>query len=125
MGDTSMRIATFLSVAAIAATASIAPALAYGPAATAPSHSYLTGGQAAASVKAASQETQVAYFRIRKKTNGKYVIIQMDNGEKFPGCEKKANCVTDNGNMEFEGLIIPKCDSAPGECVIVGKPSSE
>ena len=120
-----MRVATFLSVAAIVAAASIGPALAYGPATTAPSHSYLTGGQAAASVKAASQETQVAYFRIRKKTNGKYVIIQMDNGEKFPGCEKKANCVTDNGNMEFEGSIIPKCEPAPKNCVIVGKPSSE
>ena len=60
-----MRVATFLSAAAIAAAASIGPALAYGPAASGPSLSYLTGGPEAASTEAADQRTQVAFAIIK------------------------------------------------------------
>ncbi len=119
-----MRVATFLSVAAIAAAASIGPALAYGPAAPGPSLSYLTSGPEAASPKAASQRTQVAYVLIRKKTNGYYVMVKGDNEKEFPGCEKSARCVTTNNGIKFEG-VEPDCLSAPGGCVKVGKPSFE
>lgn len=119
-----MRVATFLSAAAIAAAASIGPALAYGPAASGPSLSNLTGGPEAASLEAANQQTQVAYIRIRMKTNGYYVMVQGDNMKNFPGCEKNSNCVTTNDGLVFED-IEPDCASAIGGCVIVGKPTSE
>jgi hypothetical protein len=115
-----MRVATFLSVAAIAAAASIGPALAYGPAASGPSLSYLTGGPEAASPKAANQRTQVAYFLIRK-INNYYVIVQMDkNGD--VDCNKR-NCNTTAKIGDFKGLI--QIDCGENVCVQVGKPSSE
>ena len=118
-----MRVATFLSVAAIAAAASIGPALAYGPAASGPSLSYLTGGPEAASPKAANQRTQVAYLVIRQKPNGNFVIVQYDNGRDVD-CNKR-NCNTTAIEANFEGSIKIDCTLAVNVCVQVGKPSSE
>jgi hypothetical protein len=114
-----MRVATFLSAAAIAAAASIGPALAYGPAASGPSHSYLTSGPEAASPKAANQRTQVAYAVIRKKNNGKYVIIKNDNGMAFSNCNKR-KCNNTAKREDFEGSISIDC-SSDVVCVEVGK----
>ncbi len=118
-----MRVATLLSAAAIAAAASIGPVLAYGPAASGPSHSYLTSGPEAASPKAANQRTQVAYAVIRKKKNGKYVIIKYDNGLDFSNCDKR-KCNGTAKPVDFEGPIRIDCTSDV-VCVEVGKPSSE
>ena len=118
-----MRVATFLTAAAIAAAASIGPALAYGPAASGPSLSYLTSGPEAASPKAANQQTQVAYLVIRKKKNGKYEMVQGDN-ERDVDCNKR-NCNTTATSAEFDGLVEIDCFLAVNVCVQVGKPSSE
>ena len=115
-----MRVATFLSVAAIAAAASIGPALAYGPAASGPSLSYLTGGPEAASSKAANQRTQVAFAIIKKLGNGNYMFVKGDNGKKYPNCEARANCTYDEDKkMNFEGAISVGC--MPNGCLIIGK----
>ena len=115
-----MRVATFLSVAAIAAAASIGPALAYGPAASGPSLSYLTGGPEAASPKAANQRTQVAFAVIKKLANGKYVFVKGDNGKEYPNCEARANCTYDEDKkLEFESLISVDC--MVNGCLIIGK----
>ncbi len=115
-----MRVATFLSVAAIAVAASIGPALAYGPAASGPSLSYLISGPEAASPKATNQQTQLAFAIIKMGTNG-YVLVKGDNGKEFPNCDKRANCTTDIGTGAFqEGRIGIDCYSARG-CLIVGK----
>ncbi len=118
-----MRVATFLSVAAIAAVTTIGPALAYGPAASGPSHSYLTSGPVAASPKAANQRTQVAYAVIRKKKNYKYVIIKYDNGLDFSNCDKR-KCNDTAIPVNFEDPIGIDCTSKV-VCVEVGNPSSE
>ena len=113
-----MRVATFLSVAAIAAAASIGPALAYGPAASSPSLSYLTSGPEVASPQASNQQTQVAFAIIKWGTNG-YVLVKGDNGKEFPNCEERANCTTDITEPDFEGVGV-NCETAKG-CLIVGK----
>ena len=114
-----MRVATFLSVAAIAAAASIGPALAYGPAASGPSLSYLTSGPEAASPKVANQQTQVAFAIIKMGTNG-YVLVKGDNGKEFPNCENRANCSTEIYVSDFEGVVGVDCATANG-CLIIGK----
>ncbi len=114
-----MRVATFLSVAAIAAAASIGPALAYGPAASGPSLSYLTSGPEAASPKATNQQTQVAFAVLKWGTNG-YVLVKGDNGKEFPNCENRANCSTEIDASDFEGVVGVDCATANG-CLIIGK----
>ena len=114
-----MRVATFLSVAAIAAITTIGPALAYGPAASGPSLSYLTSGPEAASPKATNQQTQVAFAIIKRGTNGYYVLVKGDNGKEFPNCENRANCSTKIYEFEFEGVAVD-CATAKG-CLIIGK----
>jgi hypothetical protein len=115
-----MRVATFLSVAAIAAAASIGPALAYGPAASGPSLSYLTSGPEAASPKATNQQTQLAFAIIKWGTYG-YVLVKGDNGKVFPNCDKRANCskAIGTGAFELESIGV-NCYSAKG-CLIIGK----
>ena len=113
-----MRVATFLSAAAIAAAASIGPALAYGPAASGPSLSYLTSGPEAASPKATNQQTQVAFAIIKWGTNG-YVLVKGDNGKEFPNCENRANCSTEIVASDFE-VVGVDCATAKG-CLIIGR----
>ena len=113
-----MRVATFLSAAAIAAAASIGPALAYGPAASGPALSYLTSGPEAASPKVANQQTQVAFAIIKWGTYG-YVLVKGDNGKEFPNCQKRANCSMKIIANEFEGYGVD-CVTAKG-CLITGK----
>ena len=124
-----MRVATFLSVAAIAAAASIGPALAYGPAASGPSLSYLTGGPEAASPKAANQRTQVAFAIIKEVGRDEdgyvtYVIVKMDNDVNISNCGKR-KCNNTATADNFEGEIGINCVSEDVVCVEVGKPSSE
>ncbi len=113
-----MRVATFLSVAAIAAVTTIGPALAYGPAASGPSLSYLTSGPEAASPKVANQQTQVAFAIIKMGTNG-YVLVKGDNGKEFPNCHKRANCSMEIYEYEFDRIVVD-CKTAKG-CLIIGK----
>ena len=113
-----MRVATFLSAAAIAAAASIGPALAYGPAASGPSLSYLTSGPEAASPKATNQQTQVAFAIIKWGTYG-YVLVKGDNGKEYPNCEKRAKCSYEITVLDFERVGVD-CETAKG-CLIIGK----
>jgi hypothetical protein len=113
-----MRVATFLSAAAIAAAVSIGPALAYGPAASGPSLSYLTSGPEAASPKATNQQTQVAFAIIKWGISG-YVLVKGDNGKEYPNCEERANCTTEITTGDFEGVGVD-CETAKG-CLVIGK----
>ena len=85
-----MRVATFLTAAAIAALTTVGPALAYGPATSSPSLSYLSGGSETASSVVAKKQTMVA-FAIVKETGIGYVMVKSDNGraQQYKNCDKR------------------------------------
>ncbi len=113
-----MRVATLLSAAAIALLATAGPALAYQPATSSPSLSYLTGEAEIPSSDVAKEGTQVAFAIIKNGTSG-YVLVKGDNGKKFANCEERANCSNTIKPKHFDGVGVD-CKSAQG-CVIVGK----
>lgn len=113
-----MRVATFLSAAVIAVLATAGPALAYQPATSSPSLSYLTGEAEIPSSDVAKEGTQVAFAIIKTGNNG-YVLVKGDNGKKFANCEARSNCSLTIEPERFDSIIVD-CKSAQG-CVIVGK----
>ena len=113
-----MRVATFLSAAAIAVLATAGPAFAYQPATSNPSLSNLTGEAEIPSSDVVKEGTQVAFAIIRRGPNG-YVLVRGDNGKKIANCEERANCSYTISPEEFDRFGID-CESAQG-CLIVGK----
>jgi hypothetical protein len=114
-----MRVATFLSAAAIAVLATAGPAFAYQPATSNPSLSYLTGEAEIPSSDVVKEGTQVAFAIIKKGPNGKYILVKGDNGKKFANCEERANCSYTLIPADFDSFGV-YCESAKG-CLIVGK----
>jgi hypothetical protein len=110
-----MRVATFLSVAAIAAVTTIGPALAYGPATSSPSLSILAAGPETVLSQAVRQQTQVAFAVLRNGPTG-YVFVRGDNGIKISNCEKRPNCTQQK--MTAGSITI---DCKDNGCLIVGK----
>ena len=122
-----MRVATFLSAATIAALMTVGPALAYGPATSSPSLSYLSGGPGKALSAVAKEQTKVAFAIIKYGTYGRYVYVRGDNGQQIRNCETRANC-TDNDNWidvftsnHPEASIMQINCFEAGGCIIVGK----
>ena len=121
-----MRVATFLTAAAIAALTTVGPALAYGPATSSPSLSYLSGGSETASSVVAKKQTMVA-FAIVKETGIGYVMVKSDNGraQQYNNCETRENCIS--GEIQVFSSNNPDASStyfncrAVGGCVKVGK----
>jgi hypothetical protein len=93
-----MRVATFLTVAAIVALTTVGPALAYGPAASNVSLSNPSGGPETASSAVANDQTKVAFAIVKKRASGGYLYVRGDNGQQYPNCEAKANCTLVSGS---------------------------
>ncbi len=120
-----MRVATFLSAATIAALMTVGPALAYGPATSSPSLSYLSGGPGKALSAVAKEQTKVAFAIIKYGTYGRYVYVRGDNGQQIRNCETRANCTYNEidvlqSNHPEASIITIYCFEAGG-CIIVGK----
>ena len=126
-----MRVATFLSAATIAALMTVGPALAYGPATSSPSLSYLSGGPGKALSAVAKEQTKVAFVIIKHGTYG-YVYVRGDNGQQIRNCETRANCTYNEidgtyneidvftSNHPEASIIHINCFEVGG-CIIVGK----
>jgi hypothetical protein len=121
-----MRVATFLSAATIAALMTVGPALAYGPATSSPSLSYLSGGPGKALSAVAKEQTKVAFVIIKHGTYG-YVYVRGDNGQQIRNCDTRANCTDNDNEIEVfqsnhpEASIIHINCFEVGGCIIVGK----
>jgi len=120
-----MRVATFLTAAAIAALTTVGPALAYGPAASNLSLSNSSGGPETVSSAVAKEQIKVAFAIVKKRARGGYLYVRGDNGQRYPNCGAKANCTLDSidvfeSNHPESGTITIDCSGARG-CVKVGK----
>ncbi len=124
-----MRVATFLSAAAMAVLATAGPALAYGPSATSPALSNPSDVPARVSAEAEKGQVQLAFAIIKKSTVGEhpYVIVRTDNGREQPirDCDTSANCINEpiwmmtTDNVGASPMYYP-CDKVGG-CRIIGK----
>ncbi len=124
-----MRVATFLSAAAIAVLATAGPALAYGPASDAPAISNSSPVSAPASAEAEKAPVRLAFAIIKKSTVGEYpyVMVRTDNGREQPirNCDTSANCINEptwmmtTDNVGAAPMFYP-CD-AVGGCRVIGK----
>lgn len=118
-----MRITTLLSAAAIAAFATITPALAYGPSPEDASFSYLSSIPKEAMSDPERGDMKVA-FAIVKETDidPGYVLIRSGNTKPFPNCEEP-KCTTDYMwvLINRHGTVTTGLDcEAQGGCVVVG-----
>ncbi len=124
-----MRVATFLSAAAIVVLATAGPALAYGPAADALNISSSSRVSVQASAEAEKGQVQLAFAIIKRSTVGEhpYVIVRTDNGRQQPirNCDTSANCINEGtwmmttDNVGASPMYYP-CDTVGG-CRIIGK----
>ncbi len=121
-----MRVATFLSAAAIAVLATAGPALAYGPAADALTISNSSRVSAPASAEAEKAPVRLAFAKIKKTATAPgYMLVKNDSGraQPFPNCENSATCITETvtvliGRNGTATLDLP-CHQVGG-CKVVG-----
>ena len=124
-----MRVATFLSAAAIAVLATAGPALAYAPSATSPALSNPTDVPARVSAEAEKGQVQLAFAIIKESTVGEhpYVIVRTDNGREQPirDCDASPNCINvptwilTTDNVGASPMYYP--GDAVGGCRVIGK----
>ncbi len=121
-----MRVAKFLSAAAIAVLATAGPALAYGPAADALTISSSSRVSVQVSAEAEMAPVRLAFAKIKKTATAPgYMLVKNDSGraQPFPNCENSATCITETvtvliGRNGTATLDLP-CHQLGG-CKVVG-----
>ncbi len=121
-----MRVATLLSVVAIATLTTMGPALAYGPSASSPSLSQLSEGPKAAPSAVETGRVQLAFALVKEIAIAPgYLLIRNDSGraQPYPNCEASESCETGAltvlVNRNGTGTMVLNCDQLGG-CAIVG-----
>lgn len=121
-----MRVATLLSVVAIATLTTMGPALAYGPSASSPSLSQTSEGPKAAPSAVETGRVQLAFALVKKTAVAPgFLLVKNDPGaaRPFPNCAASEKC--ENGTIEAllsrngTGTVVLYCDQIGG-CAIVG-----
>ncbi len=121
-----MRVAKFLSAAAIAVLATAGPALAYGPAADALTISSSSRVSVQASAEAEMAPVRLAFAKIKKTAvEPGYMLVKNDSGraQPFPNCAKSLSCITDPVTVLIgrngTATLVLNCDQLGG-CKVVG-----
>ncbi len=121
-----MRVATFLSAAAIAVLATAGPALAYGPAADALTISKSSRVSAPASAEAEMAPMRLAFTKIKKTATAPgYMLVKNDSGgaQPLPKCENSPSCITETITVRISrngtATLDLNCDQLGG-CKVVG-----
>ena len=121
-----MRVVTLLYAAAIAVLATVGPALAYGPAADAPTISNSSRVSVQTSAEAEKAPVQLAFAKIKKiGTAPGYMLVKNDAGRAnpFPNCEAFSSCITEMITVLISrngtSTVDLYCDQLGG-CKVVG-----